>query len=81
MTRQPIKISPEKEIVILQFWAQAVDIIRGFSPEEIKSVKGLAQALDAALKLPDAIGWGEEHGDRSRESAKTRPKSQKGHAT
>jgi len=82
MTRQPIKISPEKEIIILQFWAQAVDIIRGFSPEEIESVRGLAQALDAARKLPDAIGWGEEeHTAPSRVSAKTRPKSQKGHAT
>lgn len=81
MTRQSIKISPEKEIVILQFWAQAIDIIRSFSPEEIKSVKGLAQALDAARKLPDAIGWGDEHAVRSQVSRSTRSKSQKGRAT
>jgi hypothetical protein len=81
MTRQPVKISPEKEIVILQFWAQAIDIIRSFSAEEIQSVKGLAQALHAARELPDAIGWGEEHTVRSRVSGNMRSKSQKGRAT
>ena len=60
MTRQSYKLSPEKELVILQFWAQAVDILRSFSPEDVEAVRGLGQALEAARKLPDAIGWGEE---------------------
>jgi len=68
MTRQPNKISLEKEIVILQFWAQAIDILRSFSPEEIKSVQGLSQALEAARRLPDAIGWGEEQSIPGHES-------------
>jgi len=80
MKSQSIKISPEKEIVILQFWAQAIDIMRDFTPEEIKSVKGLAEALEATRKLPEAIGWGEKETVRSQPSRNAKAKGQKGRA-
>jgi hypothetical protein len=60
MPRGSDTISPEQEIEILQFWAQAMDIKRKFTPEQIQSVRGLSEAIEAALKLPDEIGWGEE---------------------
>jgi hypothetical protein len=59
MPRQSITISPVQEMLVLQFWAQAMDISRVFSSEEIRSIPGLATAIEAAMQLPDAIGWTE----------------------
>ncbi|NIX75274.1 hypothetical protein [Microvirga terricola] len=63
MTRPSIKISAEQEITILQFWAQAMDIKRTFTPEEIQSVPGLSKAIEVAKTLPDGIGWGNDLAD------------------
>ncbi len=60
MARGSETISPEQEIEILQLWAQAMDIKQKFTPEQIGSVPGLSGVIEAALKLPDEIGWGEE---------------------
>jgi hypothetical protein len=59
MPRQP-HINTEQEIEILQLWAWAQNIKQKFTPEQIQSVRGLSEAIEAAMKLPDEIGWGEE---------------------
>jgi hypothetical protein len=59
MPHQP-SIDGDLEINILQLWAQAMDIKLKFTPEQIQSVRGLSEAIEAAMSLPDEIGWGEE---------------------
>jgi hypothetical protein len=49
-------LSPSLEMAILRFWAQGLSISQQFSEAEIKSVPGLAAAIDAIGTLPAAIG-------------------------
>jgi hypothetical protein len=58
MPRQPL-INSEQEIEIMQLWAQAMNIKQTFTPEQIQSVRGLSEVIEAAMKLPDEIGWGD----------------------
>ena len=72
MTGNTLKISHDQEIAILRFWAQAMDIARTFRDDEIRSVPGLAAAIEAARPLPDAIGWGGEEDSAPARTPRTR---------
>jgi len=45
---------------------------RTFTPEQIDSVRGLSEAIEAALRLPGEIGWGDDNVVRQRPGATSR---------
>jgi hypothetical protein len=55
--------SPDLQLAILRFWAEAVSIVRNFRQSEIRAIPELAAAIKAAELLPSAIGWGDEDDD------------------
>lgn len=50
--------SPDSDLewAVLRFWAHGVSLSQQFSPAEIASVPGLADAIDAIRDLPQALG-------------------------
>ena len=44
-------------MMVLDFWAHGMDIALKFTDEQIRSVGGLKEAIEATSGLPAAIGW------------------------
>ncbi|MDF2812793.1 MAG: hypothetical protein K0S56_3824 [Microvirga sp.] len=57
MLKRHVDLTLEEELQVLGFWAHGMDIFTQFSPEKIASIRGLSEAIEAARKLPAAIGW------------------------
>jgi hypothetical protein len=53
-------LSPELEFAILRLWAQGLSLSQQFGEAEIRSIPGLAAAIDAIRALPSAIGRDED---------------------
>ena len=71
MKRSRDLLTPDDEMMILQFWAHGIDIAQKFSAEQLRAVPGLEAAIEAVLDLPKEIGWGDEPGEASRSYKKS----------
>lgn len=60
MNRAKAKLGLNEELMILQFWAQGIDILQMFSEEQLQAVPSLKRAIEATSGLPSEIGWGDE---------------------
>jgi hypothetical protein len=71
MKRSTVELSPEEDIMILQFWAHGIDITQKFSAEKLRAVPGLEEAIAAVSGLPREIGWSDEPRKSSRRYKKS----------
>jgi hypothetical protein len=60
MDQEGTEIDVEQELLLLQFWAIGVEILRKFTPDQLRSVPGVEEAIGYTSTIPTAIGWGDE---------------------
>jgi hypothetical protein len=60
MTQSKEELGLDEKMMVLDFWAHGMDIALKFTEEQIRSVRGLKEAIDATSVLPAAIGWEDE---------------------
>jgi hypothetical protein len=53
----PHNLTPEQQILLLQFWSLSVEIARNIRVDTRESIEGLQQALELVSAIPVAIGW------------------------
>jgi hypothetical protein len=75
MTRAKTELGLNQEMMILQFWAQGIDILQTFSEDQLRAVPSLKKAIEIASRLPHEIGWGDELNGGGQGSGKNQNRS------
>lgn len=57
MAQNREELGLDEKMMVLDFWAHGMDIALKFTEEQIRSVRGLKEAIEATSALPAAIGW------------------------
>jgi hypothetical protein len=57
MAQNREELGLDEKMMVLDFWAHGMDIALKFTEGQIRSVRGLKEAIEATSALPAAIGW------------------------
>ena len=57
MAQNREELSLDEKMMVLDFWAHGMDIALKFTEEQIRSVRGLKEAIEATSAPPAATGW------------------------